>query len=56
MGGVGNFLGTLVAGYALGVAESMGTLLIGGHLGSMVPYGLFVLILLFRPQGILGAR
>ena len=56
MGGVGNFLGTLVAGYVLGVAEAMGALLIGGHLGALVPYGLFVLVLLFRPQGILGAK
>ena len=56
MGGVGNFLGTLVAGYVLGVAEAMGALLIGGHLGTLVPYGLFLLVLLFRPQGILGAK
>jgi len=56
MGGVGNFLGTLVAGFVLGVAEALGALFIGGHLGGLVPYGLFVLILLFRPQGIMGAR
>jgi branched-chain amino acid transport system permease protein len=56
MGGVGNFLGTLVAGYLLGIADAMGSLFIGGHLGAMVPYGLFVLLLLFRPQGILGAK
>lgn len=56
MGGVGNFLGTLVAGYFLGVAEAMGQMMIGGHLGALVPYGLFVLILLIRPKGILGAR
>jgi branched-chain amino acid transport system permease protein len=47
----------LVAGaMMLGVADAMGSLFIGGHLGAMVPYGLFVLMLLFRPQGILGAR
>lgn len=56
MGGVGNFLGTLVAGYLLGIADAMGSLFIGGHLGAIVPYGLFVLMLLIRPQGILGAR
>jgi len=56
MGGVGNFLGTLLAGYLLGVADAMGSLFVGGHLGAMVPYGLFVLMLLLRPQGILGAR
>lgn len=56
MGGVGNFMGTLMAGYFLGVAEAIGQLVIGGHLGGLVPYGLFVLILLVKPKGILGAR
>jgi len=56
MGGVGNFLGTLVAGFVLGVAEALGALFIGGHMGGLVPYGLFVLILIVRPQGIMGAR
>ncbi len=56
MGGVGNFLGTLLAGFVLGVAEALGALFIGGHLGGLVPYGLFVLILLLRPQGMMRAR
>jgi len=56
MGGVGNFLGTLVAGYVLGVTESIGMLSIGGHYGAALPYALFVLLLIFRPQGILGTR
>lgn len=56
MGGIGNFLGTLVAGYILGVAEALGMLLIGGWYGAMVPYALFVIILLVRPQGVMGSR
>ncbi len=56
MGGVGNFLGTLLAGYFLGVAESVGAMYIGGNLGRFVPYGLFVVILLLRPKGMLGTK
>lgn len=56
MGGAGNLLGTLVSAYILGVTEALGMLLVGGHFGAAVPYGLFVLILLIRPKGIIGAR
>jgi len=56
MGGVGNFLGTMLAGLVLGIAESLGQLYIGGNLGLVVPYGVFVLVLLVRPAGLLGAK
>jgi branched-chain amino acid transport system permease protein len=56
MGGIGNFLGTILAGVILGVAESMGLLYLGGNLALVVPYGCFVLVLLLRPQGLLGER
>lgn len=56
MGGVGNFLGTLFAGYVLGVAESLGMLLVGGHYGAALPYVLFVILLIVRPQGIMGKK
>ncbi|MEM4407064.1 MAG: branched-chain amino acid ABC transporter permease [Candidatus Methanomethylicaceae archaeon] len=56
MGGVGNFMGTLIAGYVLGVADAIGGLLLGGHLGAMVPYGVFVAVLLLKPEGIMGRR
>lgn len=56
MGGVGNFLGTLVAGYILGVTESLGMLFLGGYYGAAVPYAMFVLLLIFRPHGLLGTR
>lgn len=56
MGGVDSFIGTLIAGYLLGIADAMGALFFSGHLGAMVPYLLFVLILLIRPQGLVGAK
>jgi branched-chain amino acid transport system permease protein len=56
MGGIGNFLGTLVAGYILGVTESLGMLFFGGYYGAAVPYAMFVLLLILRPSGLLGRR
>jgi branched-chain amino acid transport system permease protein len=56
MGGAGNFLGTLIAGYILGVSESLGMLLLGGYYGAAVPYAMFVVLLIFRPQGVLRTR
>ena len=56
MGGIGNFLGTLIAGYILGVTESLGMLFLSGYYGAAVPYVLFVLLLIFRPSGLLGRR
>ena len=53
-GGLGNFLGSMVGGLIIGVAESLGSLLYGGTVGAMVPYGILLFVLLFRPHGLLG--
>ena len=54
LGGMTNFLGILFGGLILGVSEAMGTVYLPGTLGMIVPYLIFILILLLRPQGILG--
>ncbi len=54
IGGLGNFLGSMVGGLIIGVAESLGSLLYGGTVGAMIPYAILVLVLLFRPHGLLG--
>lgn len=54
IGGLGNFLGSMVGGLIIGVAESVGSLLYGGTIGAMIPYAILVLVLLFRPHGLLG--
>lgn len=53
-GGIGNFIGTMVAGVIVGVAEGLGSLYFGGTVGAMVPYSILILVLLFRPHGLLG--
>ncbi|QRG09297.1 branched-chain amino acid ABC transporter permease [Xanthobacter dioxanivorans] len=56
IGGIGNFLGSMIGGLIIGVAESLGSLLYGGTVGAMIPYGLLIVVLLFRPRGLLGER
>jgi branched-chain amino acid transport system permease protein len=53
-GGIGNVGGALLGGILLGVIESMASYYIGGGWADAVSYGIFILVLSFRPQGIFG--
>lgn len=54
VGGVSNTWGALVAGPFLGVAQVMAAAYLGGSYQDLVVYGLLILVLLVRPQGLLG--
>jgi branched-chain amino acid transport system permease protein len=56
LGGMGNFLGAMLGALILGVAEALGYLHLGAGFAPAVPYSIFILMLLFRPQGLLGGR
>lgn len=56
LGGLGNFLGALVAGLIIGLTESVGAAILPGSLSRVLTYSLFVIVLLFRPQGIFGGK
>jgi branched-chain amino acid transport system permease protein len=56
MGGVGDVRGTIVAALLLGVMETLVASLIDPGLTLAAAYGMFLLILLFRPQGLFGRR
>lgn len=56
LGGLGSFTGTFVGGILLGVTESATALVIGGNYREIVGLVLFLLILIFRPQGLLGQK
>ncbi|MFN3146407.1 MAG: branched-chain amino acid ABC transporter permease [Paracoccaceae bacterium] len=56
MGGVGDVRGTIVAALLLGVVETLVASLIDPGLTLAAAYTLFILILLFRPQGLFGRR
>jgi branched-chain amino acid transport system permease protein len=56
LGGMGNLLGALVGGLILGLAESLATLFLPATLKQVVSFSFLIIIMLFRPQGILGGR
>jgi branched-chain amino acid transport system permease protein len=55
-GGLGSMPGALLGGVLIGVTEALGGLLFTPSAKSMFAFGLLVLVLLFRPQGILGKK
>lgn len=57
LGGIGNIYGAVVGGLTLGVVEAMASQYIGGTEWKDVwAFGLLILFLVFRPQGILGSK
>ena len=55
IGGVGNPWGALVGGLSLGVLQVVGAVYLPGtYSPSVIPFALLVLVLLFRPQGLVG--
>ena len=55
-GGLGSMPGALLGGVLIGVTEAMAGLLFTPSAKSMFAFAILVLVLLFRPQGILGKR
>jgi branched-chain amino acid transport system permease protein len=55
-GGLGSMAGALVGGLLIGLTEALAGLLFTPSAKSMFAFGILVLVLLFRPQGILGRR
>ena len=55
LGGLGSMVGALLGGVVIGVSEALAGVLIAPSAKSMVSFGLLVLILLARPQGLMGA-
>ena len=53
LGGMGSFFGALVGGIILGVTENLGATFFNGSTGHMLTFVLFVILLVFRPYGVL---
>lgn len=56
LGGLGSLGGTLVGGLLLAVVEVYGVALTSAAYRSILVYGLFILILFVRPQGLFGRK
>jgi branched-chain amino acid transport system permease protein len=54
LGGMGNIIGALVGGIIIGLAESVGAAFLPGQLKQFIIYFIFILVLLFKPEGLFG--
>lgn len=56
LGGWGNLLGSFLGGLIIGSCEGVASLYIGPSLRQLVSYSIFIIILLFKPSGLLGGK
>jgi branched-chain amino acid transport system permease protein len=56
VGGLGSMPGALLGGVLIGISEALAGLFIAPSAKSMFSFGLLILVLLFRPQGLFGKK
>lgn len=54
VGGMGSLMGALLGGILIGLSEALAAIIIDPSLKTAFSYGLLILVLLLRPQGLLG--
>ncbi|MEA2434463.1 MAG: branched-chain amino acid transport system permease protein [Actinomycetota bacterium] len=54
LGGIGNLRGAVLGGLLLGLIENLSTICIGSEWRNVVAFSVLVLVLIFRPTGVLG--
>jgi len=56
LGGIGHIPGAMVGGLVLGMAEVLGVALLSSQWRDAVAFAILILVLLYRPSGLLGRR
>lgn len=56
LGGIGNITGAMLGGFFIGLVSALSDQYLAGQWTRAVVFGLLVLVLVFRPNGLLGAR
>jgi branched-chain amino acid transport system permease protein len=54
LGGIGNIAGAMLGGFLIGLVEAMTTQFIGDQWSNVLVFSVLVLVLIFRPSGLLG--
>ncbi len=54
LGGLGSLMGTVVSGILIGLIIAYGTMLLSGLAAKILVFGVMIVILIFRPTGLLG--
>jgi len=52
LGGMGSVTGAFLGGILLGVLESVGSFVISGGWADAISYGVFLIVLMFKPEGL----
>lgn len=56
LGGMGNLMGALVSGLIIGLAQGLTSFYLGGKWSTFVIYIIFILVLMFKPNGLFERR
>jgi branched-chain amino acid transport system permease protein len=56
LGGLGSTIGALAGGMVLGLVETVGTVFVPSSFQELIGFSVLVLVLVFRPQGLLGKK
>jgi branched-chain amino acid transport system permease protein len=56
LGGVGNIPGAIIGGLLLGIAENLGAAYISSGLKDVFAFAILIIVLIFRPSGIMGKK
>jgi branched-chain amino acid transport system permease protein len=54
IGGIGSIQGAMLGGLLLGIVETIGTVYVGSEWKDVFAFGILILLLIFKPTGILG--
>jgi branched-chain amino acid transport system permease protein len=56
LGGMGSVFGAFIGGLIIGMADSIGAMILPGSMKSVLSFVIFILILLFKPTGLFGRQ
>lgn len=56
LGGMGNLIGALVSGFIIGIVEAFTSYYLSGSWSTLVIYVIFILVLIFKPNGLFERR
>jgi branched-chain amino acid transport system permease protein len=56
MGGIGNLKGAVLGGFIIGIIQQLAEFRIGAEWTAVVVFGYLVMIMVFRPQGLVGEQ
>lgn len=56
LGGLGSFVGALAAAALIGILQAIGDFYLGAAWAPVFPYAAFILVLLFKPEGLFAKR